>query len=192
MENRRKVFLSLNKSVLFCLDLSWRASRLYTLTRLGIVVISPAIPIALSFFAKEFLNISTAIMALYENRLKFENLQNFLAYENKVCDGEKVLTEPIKNIEFSEVSFRYTNHDPLVLNNVSFKVCDRETAVIVGINGSGKSTLLKLLLRMYDPTEGAIYVNGENIKNFTLASLRAFFQFRPFHLLASREKLITS
>lgn len=57
MENRRKVFLSLNKSVLFCLDLSWRASRLYTLTRLGIVVISPAIPIALSFFAKELLNI---------------------------------------------------------------------------------------------------------------------------------------
>lgn len=98
-----------------------------------------------------------------------------MAYENKVCDGEKVLTEPIKNIEFSEVSFRYTNHDPLVLNNVSFKVCDRETAVIVGINGSGKSTLLKLLLRMYDPTEGAIYVNGENIKNFTLASLRAQF-----------------
>lgn len=121
------------------------------------------------------LGLSTAIMALYENRLKFENLQNFLAYENKVCDGEKVLTEPIKNIEFSEVSFRYTNHDPLVLNNVSFKVCDRETAVIVGINGSGKSTLLKLLLRMYDPTEGAIYVNGENIKNFTLASLRAQF-----------------
>lgn len=57
MENRRKVFLSLKKSVLFCLDLSWRASRLYTLTRLGIVVISPAIPIALSFFAKELLNI---------------------------------------------------------------------------------------------------------------------------------------
>lgn len=121
------------------------------------------------------LGLSTASMTLYENRLRFENLQSFVAYENKVQDGSLELTEPIQSLEFYHVSFRYTPHDPLVLNDISFIVNKRESLAIIGVNGSGKSTILKLLLRMYDPINGNIYINGRDIKKYTLASLRAQF-----------------
>ncbi len=58
---------------------------------------------------------------------------------------------------------------------------------MVGYNGAGKSTLIKLLLRFYDPTEGEILVNGENIKNFTLESYRNKFGsvFQDFQIYAA-------
>lgn len=88
------------------------------------------------------------------------------------------------------VSFKYPGSENMVLRNVSFKLdkgqlCVRGPLrsskyklfmgirqVIVGSNGSGKSTMLKLILRLYDPTEGAIFVNNQDIRTLKLANLR--------------------
>ncbi|KAL9646491.1 hypothetical protein ABK040_006550 [Willaertia magna] len=74
-------------------------------------------------------------------------------------------------IEFRNVSFNY-DKDRRVLNNISFKVTPGTMLGIVGPSGSGKSSILRLLYRFYDPSEGQILINGQDIRNVTLNSLR--------------------
>jgi subfamily B ATP-binding cassette protein MsbA len=75
-------------------------------------------------------------------------------------------------IEFKDVSFRY--HDAIpVLDKVSFRVLPGQTVAIHGRSGIGKSSLLGLLPRFYAPDAGAIYINGVDIKHYSLASLRS-------------------
>lgn len=63
-------------------------------------------------------------------------------------------------IEFRNVSFRYTEESPYILKNISMTIQKGEKIAIVGENGAGKSTLVKLLCGFYQPTEGTIYLNG--------------------------------
>jgi ABC-type multidrug transport system fused ATPase/permease subunit len=76
-----------------------------------------------------------------------------------------------KSIEFNEVCFAYIPDRP-VLKHVSFRVEHGETVAIVGKNGCGKSTLMSLLSRFYDPDYGTVHIDGENIRNVKLRSLR--------------------
>jgi len=69
-------------------------------------------------------------------------------------------------IELRDVSFRYTENAPYVLRNVNMTIRHGEKVAIVGYNGAGKSTLVKLIMRLYEPSEGEILVNGTNIKLF--------------------------
>ena len=81
------------------------------------------------------------------------------------------LTAPIREIEFREVSFQYK--DELVLDRVSFRVGQGEVLAIVGVSGAGKSTLVNLIPRFYEVTSGAIFINGTDIRKYSLRSLRA-------------------
>jgi ATP-binding cassette subfamily B protein len=75
------------------------------------------------------------------------------------------------SIRFEHVSFRYPNTERGILTDVSFEVKPGEKIAFVGINGAGKSTIMKLLARLYDPTEGNIYLNGINIKDISFEDL---------------------
>ncbi len=101
----------------------------------------------------------------------FQNLRDFFDYEPKVESGKEECGE-FQSLEFKNVSFRYPSAEKNSLNNVSFKIEKGETVAIVGVNGAGKSTIVKLLLRFYDVSEGEILLNGRNIKEYDLASLR--------------------
>jgi ATP-binding cassette subfamily B protein len=74
-------------------------------------------------------------------------------------------------ISFKNVSFRYPNTDRDILKNVSFSVTPGEKVAFVGMNGAGKSTIMKLLVRLYDPTEGVIYINGIDVKDISFKDL---------------------
>jgi subfamily B ATP-binding cassette protein MsbA len=76
-------------------------------------------------------------------------------------------------LEFKNVSFKYEDSEDWVLNNVSFTANKGEIIAFVGPSGGGKSTLVDLIPRFYDPTSGEILIDGIDIKNFTLKSLRA-------------------
>lgn len=77
------------------------------------------------------------------------------------------------NIKFQEVSFRYHPDDKAnVIENLSFDVAAGQTIALVGRSGSGKSTLAKLILSLYCPTEGKIYIDGNDLANISGASLR--------------------
>ena len=99
-------------------------------------------------------------------------------------------------IEFRDVSFRYpgesTEH-PLVLQHLSFSIQPGQKIAIVGVNGSGKTTLIKLLCRVYDPTEGNIYINGTDLRDIDLedwqSAIGILFQDFPVYNLSIRESI---
>jgi ABC-type multidrug transport system fused ATPase/permease subunit len=74
-------------------------------------------------------------------------------------------------IEFRDVSFGYAGHDK-ALDRVSFRIEPGEIVAVAGPSGSGKSTLVRLLLRFYDPDSGAVLIDGRDIRDVTLESLR--------------------
>ncbi|KAF8168361.1 P-loop containing nucleoside triphosphate hydrolase protein [Crassisporium funariophilum] len=76
------------------------------------------------------------------------------------------------SVEFRRVSFKYPGSDIYALRNTSFKIERGQLCVIVGNNGSGKSTILKLIARLYDPSEGEIWINDRDIRTLRLADLR--------------------
>ena len=84
-----------------------------------------------------------------------------------------------KIIEFKNVSFSYNNSKQYSLENISLSINKGETIGIIGGTGSGKSTLVNLIPRFYESTEGEIFINGENIKNYSLKNLRNLFGIVP-------------
>ncbi|XP_053602930.1 iron-sulfur clusters transporter ABCB7, mitochondrial isoform X2 [Plodia interpunctella] len=81
-------------------------------------------------------------------------------------------------IEFKDVSFKYINGKP-IFNNLSLTIPAGKKIGIVGGSGSGKSTLVRLLFRFFEPQSGQIFVNGQNIKDLDLASLRKAIAIVP-------------
>ena len=101
------------------------------------------------------------------------------------------VTKPV--IIFENVSFAYPNTDQLVLKNINLQIPFGQNLAIVGENGAGKTTLIKLLLRIYDPTQGVIQINGTDIKeipeNILFGLYSTLFQdFGKFYLTV-RENL---
>ncbi len=82
-------------------------------------------------------------------------------------------------VEFKNVSFKYPDADEAMLNNISFKATPGTTTAIIGSTGSGKSTLINLIPRFFDVTEGEIDVDGVNIKNCSIKSLRDRIGYVP-------------
>ena len=123
-----------------------------------------------------------------------QNMRDFLNYETKVVSGD---IEPgeFESLEFRNVSFRYDGNEKNTLSNISFRINKGETFAIVGHNGAGKTTLSKLIMRLYDVTEGEILYNGINIKEYDLAKYRekfasVFQDYRIFAMTVAENVLI--
>ncbi len=113
----------------------------------------------------------------------YSNMQKGMASltrVNEVLQSEEVITQspqakPVSNlksyIEFKNVSFKY--QDEYVLQNINLKIEKGKTVALVGPSGSGKSTLTDLIPRFYDPIEGEVIIDGENIKNLKILDLRS-------------------
>ena len=98
--------------------------------------------------------------------------------------------EPIKgDIEFENVSFTYPNSNIVALKNVSFKINAGESLAILGRTGSGKSTIASLLVRLYDVDEGAIIIDGKNIKDIDINVLRQSFGTVPQEVFLFSESI---
>jgi len=110
----------------------------------------------------------TASAMVYEGTLFIDNLILFMNEKQTVVAtvAEEKLPESntAHTIEFSHVYFKYPGCDNYVLEDINITIKGGETAVLVGLNGAGKTTLIKLLTRLYDPTEGAIYLDGTDIR----------------------------
>lgn len=128
-----------------------------------------------------FLKISTLIISLFESSLYMENFKslNLLKNEN-IKENSNLIKEKInfkvKEIEFKNIYFKYKNSKNYVLSNVNLKFNKGFTYAIVGLNGSGKTTLIKLLLGLYRPDKGSIYINkNELYKNYNLKEYNSKF-----------------
>lgn len=114
-----------------------------------------------------------------------EHLMDILEEETEDISVEK--PQPISiegNIEFKNVSFSYpSRRDIGVLNDISFKIEKNEQLAFVGPSGTGKSTIAALLFRFYDTTEGSITIDGKNITDYQLSSLRSQMAMVPQEVL---------
>lgn len=86
--------------------------------------------------------------------------------------GKKIVTQVSGNIELSNVSFRYSDNMPLIIDNLSLRIKAGQYIAIVGQTGCGKSTLLRLLLGFETPDKGAIYYDNKDLSALDLKSLR--------------------
>ena len=126
--------------------------------------------------------------SIYEGTLFIDNLILFmnekrtvvpLLPENASADTEirplEVKRHTGHTIVFEHVSFRYPGMDRDVLHDINLTFDPGDTCVLVGLNGAGKTTLIKLLTRLYDPTEGTIYLDGEDIRRYDVEQLYKMF-----------------
>lgn len=116
----------------------------------------------------------SSIAALYDNRLFVGNLFDFLDFQPQIVSPAEPLPMPekIQSVEFRDITFRYQDMQHDVLNHYNLVARVGEVTRIEGENGYGKSTLVKLLLRLYDPQQGAVLINGIDIRRFSLDDLR--------------------
>jgi ATP-binding cassette, subfamily B, bacterial len=111
----------------------------------------------------------------HEGYTGFVRAMEILEIAPDVADrpGAVTLARPAGEIRFRDVSFRYGDRMPMVLNQLSLRVAPGELVALVGASGAGKSTLAGLIPRFYDVTSGQVLVDGTDVRNVTLASLRA-------------------
>ena len=119
-----------------------------------------------------------SVSSLYEHALFLGNLHDFLALEPRVRESPTARPAPrpfVQGIEFRNVSFQYEKNDTPTLRNLSVTIRPGEKIAVVGANGAGKTTFVKLLTRLYDPTAGAILLDGVDLREYQLASLHERF-----------------
>ena len=118
-----------------------------------------------------FLMLTMIFMILPRANVSAKRINEVLESKIKIKDGKGSTPKETGTVEFKNVSFKYPDADDYVLENISFTVKKGETVAFIGSTGSGKSTLINLIPRFYDTTEGTIYVDGVNIKDYTLKQL---------------------
>lgn len=134
---------------------------------------------ALSSISSGVSSFISTTATIYEGSLFIENLITFMKEKTTIVPS---IPEPAKpergtshTIEFKNVSFRYPGTERFVIKNINFVLRPGETCVLVGLNGAGKTTLIKLLTRLYDPTDGEIFLDGRNITEYDVTELYDVF-----------------
>lgn len=121
----------------------------------------------------------TSTVTIYEGTLFIDNMMEFMKERREIVPSVDKPLIPERGIdhkiEFKDVSFKYPGMDKYVLKNVNLTFEASDSVVLVGLNGAGKSTLIKLLTRLYDPTEGAIYLDGHDLKEYDVEALYDIF-----------------
>lgn len=119
-----------------------------------------------------FMSLAGITLTLANIRPTLKMVEPILNAEPEVSEGKRVITRLSGGIEVNNVSFRYAEEMPLVLDNISLKIKPGQYVAIVGATGCGKSTLLRLLLGFEKPQKGAVYYDGKDISTIDLRSLR--------------------
>ncbi|MEP6647395.1 MAG: ABC transporter ATP-binding protein, partial [Saprospiraceae bacterium] len=117
----------------------------------------------------------SAFTSITESALYLQDYFDFLAIEPLIKDAPDGIDAPktiIKGIQFNDVGFKYPGTEIWAIRHISFFLHVGEKLALVGENGAGKTTLVKLLARMYDPSEGAILIDGTDIRKFKVESYR--------------------
>ena len=119
-----------------------------------------------------------------EHALFVDKMKTFLSYQPKIVGGTEIPGR-FESIELRNVRFAYKDEE--ILKGISLKIEKGDKIALVGYNGAGKTTLVKLLMRLYDPTEGEILYNGINIKEYDLNAYRAVIGavFQDYKIFAS-------
>jgi len=118
-------------------------------------------------------NFTEVYRIMQETSLYMERILRFLETEPKILSRKNLKTPETPSIlELKNVSFAYNEKDGYILNNINMTINPLSKIAIVGYNGAGKTTLTKLVMRLYDPDEGEILLDGVNIKDYEIEDYR--------------------
>lgn len=128
-----------------------------------------------------FMVITMVFVLAPRSLVSARRVDEVLNREISVRDGENAvdLVAPRGELEFDNVSFAYDGAEENAISGVSFRCVPGETTAIIGATGSGKSTIVKLIPRLYDATAGSVKLDGKDIRDYTLRSLREAVAFVP-------------
>lgn len=138
-------------------------------------------------FYSHIWNIMDNVADLMQRSREVDDWRSFLDLDGGDPDAGKPVPEyGSYEFTFKNVSFRYPKAEKYALKNLSLTLRAGERLAVVGLNGAGKSTFIKLLLRLYEPTEGEILLNGVNIKEYGKNSYYRIFSpvFQDVNLFA--------
>lgn len=133
-----------------------------------VVFSSYAVQVIMAFMMLSFVFIMLPRASVSAKRINEVLNTKAKILDGNLTDGEEGLTG---EIEFRNVSFKYPDAKDYILHNVSFSAHKGETVAIIGSTGSGKTSLVNLIPRFYDATEGEIFINGVNVKNYSQEAL---------------------
>lgn len=119
-----------------------------------------------------FMSLSGVALTIAQIKPVYEMVKPILEAVPEVSVGKKVVTRLSGSIELNNVSFRYSESMPLVVDNLSLKIRPGQYVAIVGKTGCGKSTLMRLMLGFEAPQKGAVYYDGKDLAQMDLKSLR--------------------
>ncbi len=128
-----------------------------------------------------FLMLAMIFMMMPRAQVSAERINEVLEKESSIKEGtfDDIDTKEIGTVEFKDVSFKYPDAEEYLLKNISFKVNKGETIAFIGSTGSGKSTLINLVPRFYDATDGAVLVDGINVKEYKAETLNNKLGYIP-------------
>lgn len=139
-------------------------------------------------FSNQLAGLGEQINSFYSNSLYVDNLNKIFDYQGKIEQRKLGQDGKIsfQSMKFCDVGFCYTGASKSALKQISMEIRRGEKIAIVGLNGSGKSTLIKLLLNLYNPSEGTIKLNGKEVGEYPIGEYRNLFGviFQDFHSLA--------
>lgn len=145
---------------------------------------------AIGGFATWITGILGNLNTLHKQSLDLSTVREFLTYPEPFSfTGASLIPKPDKayTIELRDVTFRYPGTERNILEHVNLTLHPGEKLAVVGLNGAGKTTLVKLLCGFYDPTEGAVLLNGRDIREYNRQDYYSLFSavFQDFDTLAS-------
>ncbi|MBO5511815.1 MAG: ABC transporter ATP-binding protein [Clostridia bacterium] len=137
----------------------------------------------------------TNLVSFHEHALYIENLRSFLDYEPKIKPNPEGTVARGGTIEVKGLRYRYEGAETDTLRDITLRIAPGEKIALVGQNGSGKSTFVKLLLHLYEPSEGSITMDGVPMEDHTLQSWRDTFKpvfqdYRTFALSVAENILM--
>lgn len=141
--------------------------------------------VALTLYIRMMVNplqqIGGVINTMQRSRASLDRINELLSKAGEIQEAEQAQARDLRHagIRIRHLTFSYPDSDLEALHDLSLDIPPGTTVGILGKTGSGKTTLMKLLLRMYDPPEGAITIGGADIRDLTLESLRGQIAYVP-------------
>ena len=124
-----------------------------------------------TYIVMSFMMLAMIFMLLPQAQVSAERINEVLDRKASIREGSVQTGAETGTVEFRNVSFRYPHASRDALTNIDFKVNRGETLAIIGATGSGKTTLVQLIPRFYDATEGAVLIDGVNVKDYSFDAL---------------------
>ena len=173
LQHNPPMFLRVNSALSLIISLTGSLVMYYMSVQSGVSVADYyAFNTAYGMVSAAFASLAGIASSIAQFKPTIQMAKPILETEPEIFEGKEVISRISGNIELSNVSFRYNESMPMVVDDLSLKIKAGQYVALVGATGCGKSTLMRLILGFETPQKGAIYYDGKDMNTIDLKSLR--------------------